>query len=77
MKILIDRASADFETKPIKECKKIKYRNCIFWYIEVNTLKGIFDLVKKEGKIIIEEPFPDEKELGFEFSITIYDDYVE
>lgn len=83
MKVLIERASIDYEEKPCDDAKKFVEIGktgwqIIHWYIDVNSLEDLFNLMKTVNhSIILGECDPTEKELGFEYSITIYDDYIE
>ena len=82
MKFLIERASTDNEKKPCDSAKKfveiVKDWQIIHWYIEVNSLEDLFNLIKTvDHRIILGESDKYEKEWGFEYSITIYDDYIE
>ena len=86
MTFVIERASLMFddEKKPCKEAEKRSYvheyingqgiQTC--WVVEINSLNDLMKLVKKYGKIIIEEQneYVEYKHDGY---LLIYDDYIE
>ena len=71
MKLLIDRVSRG-GVKPTSAATPSKFMQfgTRLWEIEINSLESILDLVRKEGRLII-----DIDKNGF--SITVYDDYRE
>lgn len=45
--------------------------------IELNTVEELIDFIKKEWAIIVQQEYIDRDTPKDEFSITIYDDYIE